>query len=230
MSSSHKTAEEAKTENILVMGRELGSLYDALWQEVAWVHHTWDEYVQLFGIKESRISLLNQAAPAFFRTVQDSLWNDVLLHIARLTDPPKSAGKPNLSINRLTDAVAHTETKGVIKELLEKAAIATEFCRDWRNRHLAHRDLGLALGQGAAPLQFASREKVQGALVSLVAVLNVVSMHYKESTTFFDIGGEPGGATQLLYLLDDGLKANEERRARLRLGTFVPDDCAPRDL
>lgn len=230
MSSTHNSAAEAKSENIRVMGGDLGPLYDALWQEVASVHHTWDEYVQLFGTKQSRIELLNQAAPAFFRTVQDAMWNDVLLHVARLIDSTSTAGKANLSLRRLPDVIANEKCKVAVRELLAKAQVATEFCRDWRNRRLAHRDLRLSLDQETEPLQFASRAKVDEALASLVAVLNAVSMHYKESTTFFDIGGQPGGAVQLLYILDDGIKANEKRRALLRSGTFRAEDHGPKDL
>ena len=102
MTSNVRTPEEARTEHIRVMGEELGSLYDALWQEVAGLHGKWSEYAALFGTRESRVDLLNQAAPYFFRIVQDSLWEDVLLHIARLTDPPKSAGKSNLTVQCFT--------------------------------------------------------------------------------------------------------------------------------
>ena len=77
------------------MGEELGSLYHALWQEVVWLHTEWGEYVQLYGTKPSRIRLLNEAAPSFFRLVQDGLFETTVLKIARLTDPPKSLGKPN---------------------------------------------------------------------------------------------------------------------------------------
>jgi hypothetical protein len=58
----------------------------------------WGEYVELFGTKPSRIDLRNRAAGGFFRVVQDGLWEDVLLHVARLTDAPRSGGRANLTI------------------------------------------------------------------------------------------------------------------------------------
>ncbi|WP_407690639.1 AbiU2 domain-containing protein [Rhodocyclus tenuis] len=70
------------------MGGEIGKVYSALWQEVAWINKKWNQYVELFGTSPERIELLNRAAPSFFRTFQDSLLDDVLLHLARLTDPP----------------------------------------------------------------------------------------------------------------------------------------------
>ena len=50
------TADEARNEYISKMGRELGEVYHHLWQEVASVHQKWDEYVELFGTKTTRIA------------------------------------------------------------------------------------------------------------------------------------------------------------------------------
>lgn len=100
-----RTPLEAKNYYIKHMGEPLGSLFYALWQEVAWVRVKWQEYIELFGKKPSRVDLLNKSAPLFFRIVQNVLWYDILMHIARLTDPPKSKGKPNLTIRRLPELV-----------------------------------------------------------------------------------------------------------------------------
>ena len=53
-----RTAEEAKKANIEKMGEPLGTLFSALWQEVAALHFHWKEYVELFGTKPERIALL----------------------------------------------------------------------------------------------------------------------------------------------------------------------------
>ncbi len=225
-----RTAEETLADNIQVMGKDLGELYSALWQEVAWVHSKWAEYVQLFGVKESRIHLLNRAAPRFARLVQDSLWEDVLLHVARLTDPPKSMGKGNLSIQALAPHISDPKVRGEVQQLVEEAVLRSDFCRDWRNRHLAHRDLLLALSRGAEPLKAASRQSVREALQALAATLNAVAAHYLDSTTMFDLETDSGGALSLLYVIDDGLKADDERRARLRSGKAEPSDYRPKDL
>ena len=230
MSNASRTAAEAKAHRISVMVQELGQFYDALWQQVAWLHRKWDEYVALFGTKPERISLLNEAAPSFFRVVQDSLWEGVLLHIARLTDSPQSVGKPNLSFRRLPPLIGHKETKEQVEEDLINAIEATGFCRDWRNRHIAHRDLNLALGLGAEPLKSASRAQVKAALEALAKILNTIESHYLDSTTFFDFGSESGGAEALLYVIADGLGANQERLNRLKAATAVPNDWKPRQL
>jgi hypothetical protein len=174
--------------------------------------------------------LLNDAAPEFFRIVQDTLWEDVLLHIARLTDSPQSVGQSNLSIRRLPESIHHAATKAIVEDLIAQALATSKFCKDWRNRHIAHRDLSLALAQRAKPLKPASREKVREALNALVAVLNAVSAHYQDSTTCFECGNEAGGALSLLYVLDEGIKANDLRRKRMENGTYSSDDYGPKEL
>lgn len=212
------------------MGDPLGKLFYALWQELAWLYEKWAEYVVLYGTKPSRIDLLNRAAPLFFRVIQDILWEDMILHIARLTDPPKSSGKATLTIRRLPDLVKDGNTAQALRGLINIAIQSSEFCRDWRNRHIAHRDLNLALEKEIVPLKRASRKKIKEALNSIAEVLNAVSQHYTDSEMIFDIGEDPEGAVSLLYVIDDGLKAGEERKERMRSGKYRKDDFSPRDL
>ena len=61
-------------------------------------------------------------------------------------------------------------------------------------------------------------------------MLNATSAHYLDATSMFEVGPDPGGALNLLYVIDDGLKGAEERRCRLTSGHFEPRDFAHRDL
>ncbi len=224
---SERTAAQAKDDNVAKMGAEIGTVYSALWQEVAWIHKKWRQYVELFGTSSQRIDLLNQAAPSMFRTVQGTLWDDVLLHLARLTDPPKSMGKSNLSVRHLATLVANSPVGSRVESLGSAALDACEFARDWRNRRLAHRDLDIALGQSVQPLAAASRQSVKAALNALDEMLNSVSGHYLGSTTMFDLGPSGEDAVSLLYLLREGLKSREERRARVKRGEYRSGDLKP---
>jgi hypothetical protein len=224
------TAEQARARSVQVMGLELGETYEALWQEIVWLNRKWAEYATLYGTKESRVALLNRAAPSFARLIQDTLWEDIVLHIARLTDPPKSAGKQNLTVQSLGTHIGDAETRAKVEQLVARAIQQAEFCRDWRNRHLAHRDLHLALARGAEPLKTGSRQSVRDILRTLGEVLDSVSSRYLNSTTYFEFESAPGGALELLYVLDDGLKLEEARRERLKQGRAEPDDYKPRDI
>ena len=232
MTTTHRTAEEAKAEHIRLMGDELGTIYAALWQEVAWVHGKWSEFVALFGTRESRVDLLNAAAPAFCGLVQDSIWENVLLHVARLTDRPGTGTgtgkKQNLTIQRLPMLIDRVNARATVETKVQAALASCAFARDWRNRHIAHSDLDLKVSDTAQPLEFASRQCVNQALASLSDVLNTVAAEYLDSTSFFDT--LDGDALALLYVIDDGLRADKQRRERLRKGIYDPEEFKQRDV
>ena len=122
------------------MGSALGNVFFELRNECVMFHWKWQEYVVLFGTKPERIELLDEAAGAFFWIVQDTLWDDVFLRIARLTDPPRSAGKDTLSLRRLPLLVA-AAFQGQVDTILQECLSKCEFARAWRNRRIAHTDL-----------------------------------------------------------------------------------------
>jgi hypothetical protein len=219
-------------DNIAKMGRELGIQYSHLWQEVAWLHAKWGEFTVLFGSKKERIDLLNQAASGFFKIVQDTMRDDTFLHLARLTDPPKSSGKENLTIQNLPNLITDATLKVEVSALVTQAVAKTAFCRDWRNRYIAHRDLPLATSQQhATPLATASRVMVKEALVAIAAVLNRVQKHFSDFQTIYDIDSNlHGGAIDLLYLLDDGIKTQGRRSERLERGEYIPEEDDPKDI
>lgn len=227
---TYNSAEEVKQQHIERMGKELGSIFNELCNELSWLYIKWNQYVVLYGTKPARIDLTNQAAPLFFRIVQDTLWEDTLLHIARLTDPPKTAGKNNLTILLLPHLVEKNNLSNQVSNLCAIAVEKADFCRDWRNRHIAHIDLHLAVKEGVASLLPASRSKVKDCLSAISDVLNAVNSHYFNSTTMFDWADDHRGAIDLLYLIDDGLRSAKDRQERIRAGNYLPGDYKARDL
>lgn len=221
--AEHKDSEEVRSHYIAKMGEELGSVYFRLWNECVYVHWKWEEFVALFGTNPKRVAIMNEVARSFFHIVQTSLWEDLLLQIARLTDPPRSAGKDNLTVTRLPD-LAHPEIKPELSQLIGKCLQKCEFARDWRKRWIAHRDLHVVLGnKGASPLANASRENVMAALDAIAAVLNAVELHYCGSTVMYELR-PAGNAESLLYVLRDGIRAKESRLARIKARSYTSED------
>jgi AbiU2 len=146
MSTRH-TPDELAQHYTVTMGRELGGQFYRLWNECAWLHLKWSEYVALFGTEKARLELLNKAAPGFTRLLDGVLWDDILLHICRMTDEPTVGRRrrDTLTIRRLPLLVTGTPIEDQIKQLAHVADSKARFARDWRNRHIAHRDLRLAL-------------------------------------------------------------------------------------
>lgn len=173
---------------------------------------------------------MNSAAPSFTGMIQDCLWQDVILHIARLTDKAKTAGRENLSLLRLCEEVKVEELKASLSGLISQSEATWEFSRDWRNRHIAHRDLELSLN-GAVPLKPASRKKVKDALEAIARVMNTVSKYYFDSETIFSSPTmKVNGAISLLYVIDRGLEAEKNRRDRVAAGNLTSDDLKHRDI
>lgn len=216
--AKHRTPKETKDHHISSMGEELGRLFYALWQEVVWLHREWHEYVLLFGTKKSRIALMNDAAPEFFRIIQDGLFDLIVLRIARLTDPPKSVGKSNLTIQQLPLLIHDNPPQKTVIDLVNSAVAAANSCRERRHRHLAHRDLDLSLGVATNPLSNMTRANIDDAIAALAKILNAVSSHYLHSTTEFRSVSTHGGSVALLRIIDDGLERRAKRMADLERG------------
>lgn len=222
------SAEQVREKHLRDMGLELGAVYNALDSDVAWLHAKWNQYRQLYARSPERIALLNKAAGHFFAVIQNSLFEDVLLHLARLTDPPKSVGKENLTLQRIPELVMNSGLSAELKALVEAALKACESARDWRNRRLAHRDLALALATESDPLPGISRAEVEAALMALRVVLNRLAAHYWDSETAYQhVIGSIGEADSLVYYLRKGIRAEERRMERFRQGKPLPEDHEP---
>ncbi|UCF05216.1 MAG: hypothetical protein JSV33_15060 [bacterium] len=224
----YKSADEVREEHIQVLGPVLGIFYHALQRDVTWIHAKWLEFRKLYARSEKRIDLLNEAAAFFFRVVQDVLWEDVLLHIARLTDPPKSAGRPNLTINRLAELIPDPIVAEDVHNLVNTAIQKCSFAREWRNRHLAHRDLDLAMEtRQATALPGVSRQSVIDALSAISAVLNRVESHYFDSEVAFGHFLVHDDADALVHHLVVAVRYGERKRERFRQGKPLPEDLEP---
>jgi hypothetical protein len=223
-----KSTEEFKIKCIAKMGEEVGITYYYLWQEIAIIYLKWEEYNVLYGTKPSRIKLLNNTAPKFFKLVHDTLWENIILHITRLIDPAKSSGKMNLSLQRLSKITSDSELSNEIKKMCGDAIKAGKSCKDLRNKIIAHRDLNTALGNGDIKLEYNSRKEIKHILNLLVEILNTVSKYYLGSTTTFDLDNY-GDSKNLLRIIHKGLKSEKIEWEKLEEG-IIQDDFYITDL
>jgi AbiU2 len=224
---TYRTPEDAQKQYVEKMGEPLGRQFSALWQEVASLHLNWKEFVELFASKSTRVDILNEAAPHFFRLAQDALLESTLLHISRLTDVSKTFkrdDKANLTIRNLPSLIDRQAIKIAVEKLVDTAVQEAQFCKDWRDRRIAHRDLALALDKSATPLAIASKRHVDDALEVIAEVLNTVEADYMDSVTAFDFAAARRGGVALLYILNDGIVARRKRKERLQRGDLSEGD------
>ena len=209
-------ANEMERRNIAAMGEPLGKQYTVMFQEVAALNLYWKEFLELFGTSDKRIDRLNRAAPGFFRMLQEQQFETNMLHMARITDSPKSVGKANLTIRSLPDLVTDQGLKQQLIALLEVVKQKTEFCREWRNRRFAHHDLLLALQDGqATPLKAPEKEKVGEALEAISDALNAVERFYFKGGCSFDAIAARNGAATLIHVLGFGVRERERMQERI---------------
>lgn len=216
--SSHHTAEEVEQQYLDAMGPALGRLFHALWNEVARVHANWQEYRTLFGTSEDNIDVLNETAPYFFRVVQDALFEGTLLHLCRVTDPATTGKYNNLTLAQLPALIEDGELRSTVAGAIDNAVASTAFARDWRNRHIAHRDLALATGDQAAPLKEGSRKLVEDALRAIREAMNRIDLHFRGSEVAYEhFMTDADGADAVLFHLRASIEAEKKERRELSL-------------
>jgi HEPN superfamily AbiU2-like protein len=158
--------------------------------------------------------LMNETAPTFFGHLEDVLWNDVLLHLSRLTDPPATGGQQNLTFRRLPQLVARLPIRDAVHTALDRVEGATRFARDWRDRRLAHRDFRHAQDPTVRPLAPASRASVETALRAVRELMQIPEDHFRDTEVAYEqVINAPGGAWEMLYHLESGLDAIRARKA-----------------
>jgi hypothetical protein len=227
--ASEQTPEEIKAEFCESMGPELGASYYVLYNDVVWLHMKWKEYRELYGESEARINLLNESASAFFYVVERVLWENILLHMCRLTDREttnrsKNHTHTNLSLDYLANSIDVMPFKDMLKESLYKAEQDTSFARVWRNKRLAHRDLDHSLERSVEPLPPVSRLDIENALLSIRKVMNMIHNHYLSKEVGFEYVTSSGTADTLIYFLRVARQSIEARKDRLLKGEPLPGD------
>lgn len=215
------TGEEIRQRNLAAMGNALGTQYTLLRNELVTLYWTWKEFIALFGTNPKRIERLNKAAPGFFRMLQTQQFESNMIHLARLTDSPKSMGSLNLTIRNLPDLITDPVLNARVSDLVKEAKTKTDFCREWRNKHLAHRDLLAAIGDPrAVPLPSVPINQFFEALRSLANLLNAIEGFYFQSLCSFEDVISYQGASSLLWILGFGIMAKERMQDELAKGNY----------
>lgn len=213
--ATEKTEAQIRDEKIARMGPELGDVHFLLWKDLTWLHFEWDQYVVLFGTDPTRVDVMNNSAPRFFWSLDRVLWQDVLLSLSRLADPPGTSGQQNLTFLRLVRVLPSDGPRDELERAIATYEKQSKFARDWRHKLFAHRELYHASDPDIHPVPFASRSSVIDALQAAASVMNVVELHYQDSTTAYAMAHESiGGGYDLLYYLDRGLHARENDENR----------------
>lgn len=180
------------------LGREFSMVFHSLENDWASALMRYQEFPELFGTTE-RVKLLNAIGGGLFWDVQQMFWSDLMLRLTRLTDPPKSAGKANLTVQRLPRLCEAPDLREEVEDLVRTAVDATAFARDWRNRRIGHSDLARAIDPSPEPLMEATLKKSKTALDAVHAVLDSISRRLLHSDIENEVHIRPRARAFIAY-------------------------------
>ena len=156
---------------------------EKLKNDLIWLRHTYNQYLNLFVGNEVRIKLINETAPHFFNDIQRLLWHHMILGVSRLTDEHKQGKNKNLSIKILLYLAKENEWS-FYEELelkVNKAIKSSETLRNWRMKYVAHKDYDVAMNDTKA-LGDLKLEYVDKALTDIGRALNLVYCELNDSS------------------------------------------------
>ncbi|CAD7039475.1 hypothetical protein RHAB21_02922 [Pseudorhizobium halotolerans] len=214
---AHNSPEQVREKYVAKLGDELGVIYHHLLNEWCSVWLVWKQFENLFGHGQERITLLNKAGGSFFYLVDQLFFEATILAICRLSDPPRSAGKRNLTVFSLLNFMDTNQRRAELQLRLRAAQEATMFARDWRNRRISHNDHALLTNTSAEPLKEATRIKVSSAIKSLHEVLRYISIELMQTDLHDEVIDQLNNEMVLLDLLYLGQLAHEKELLDLRL-------------
>jgi hypothetical protein len=178
----------------------LAAQFEPLFKEIMWLTAKWSEFLKLYAADKETIDLINRSAGYFFVIVQDTLWDDVLLHLTRLSGPARTGKNKNLSIFQFPLLVDSDTLRAKLESLLNERDEVFAFADRHRNKRLAHHDLAVAI-TGISSVPGSSRLQIRKAIQFLQDYARVIYAHYTDTDFIFERFDNTHDANRLLRLL-----------------------------
>jgi len=180
-----------------------------LCQELSAITGKWDFFITLFG-NEGNIVLFNELAPVSFHIIEESIRNDLILSIYRLSEPSTSHGKSskaNLSLLLLAEKYS-SDSK--IASLTIQFKAECKPIRQYRNKRIGHNDLAQKLDPKNNPLKRLGRNTFDKPIDTATKILQqIIAKHDNVDIRFTPIAVR-GGADQLLFYLKEARNLHKE--------------------
>ena len=149
-----KTISGARANGTTIMLEgKAAEIHEKLWKDWTTLKWSLDSYKDLFSELDARQTIDPFGGDLFHLYICPRLWDDLILRLSRLTDPPATGSKTNVSVERLLEFCDDDdELRADIENALKKAEKATDSARVVRNKRIAHADEKQALeGSGIGP-------------------------------------------------------------------------------
>jgi hypothetical protein len=151
-------------------------LADAYYEILELMH----EYEGLFG-QRKRVGALNDAAPFLFFIIQISIYDQILLRVARLLDRPVMQGKEITSLGRLVRLLKEDDKEKLaakFEKMLKSMRETNGFIRisAQRNKRIAHNEHAFFIGK--EQLSSVSFSKIRSTMRSIHRFLSYFSKEF----------------------------------------------------
>jgi hypothetical protein len=190
--------------------RAVADVHRALWPHVVDLQGQWNTFRRLFMTNDGTVDVLNWAARGLFAKMQRSLVDEMILAIARLTDPPQTGSHKNVVLERLAqecDAAGRKDVGEQVRRCLHEARKLSAAMRDQRNRRLGHLDFTTHVEQQSVPAVFV--REISGALRWIKAAMNSVEVALEGRTTMYSAYSVTGDAGSLVHVLRAARESDE---------------------
>ena len=196
--------------------KELARTCLSIFQELSLLNLASTTYEYLFSDCQERLDLLSRTAPSFFLLVRRAFRREIVLTVARLCDPPRTAGKPNASLRYLLETIGRLGQKDLAEEIERQLAQVSPIVKSivgQRNKKIAHSDLGVVTGL-SEPLPGLQWGELRQVVRGLTDIMNLVERHYRKTETRYDLLIESGGPDHLIFALQQAEQYEREQREK----------------
>jgi hypothetical protein len=163
-------------------------LFDLLRGQTIELHVRWKLYRYLYADRDERRALLNRNAPNIFGVLQAVLFDDCVLRLCRLTDPPSTGPHKSATVFELSSLLDASIADAIDAEFQSKLSdlrTAMVKVRSVRNNRIAHSNLALASRVSREPSDDLSVNEMDSAVRLLAKCLNIVETFFRRSKTFY---------------------------------------------
>jgi hypothetical protein len=118
------------------------AIFNAFREQCIWLRNCYNIYRLLYEGGERTDAALRASAILFFRDLNVILIDYVLLQVCRITDPPQSKGRPNLTVAQIDSRLrAAGQMTDVIARRSDGLIRYRSIVNDARNKLVSHADL-----------------------------------------------------------------------------------------
>lgn len=176
---------------------DIREIFMWLCQDLASLQNKWSFYLELFSSEENT-AILSDLARSSFQIIEETLRNDMVMAICRLSDPPQTRRmKNNLSLRYLAKrCICNSEVDKLLKDFFDSC----KPIRQYKNKRLGHNDLNTTIKPHDNPLPGIGKSQIDRIVNIAGKILNIIYQNYVESELFFH-PLQIGGAKDLIYWL-----------------------------